>query len=72
MADRWITFTENFDFRWVGVPAVTVYKAGRTYKVTPMVAAAALKAGKARKIPSRKPAPTEPEAEPEPEIDDGE
>ena len=46
MADRYVTFTDDFDFRWPGVPKVTVYKKGRTFKVSPMVAAAAIKAGK--------------------------
>ncbi len=59
MADRYLIFTEDFDFRWPGVPKITAYKAGRTFKVTPMVAAAAIKAGKARYLPRRKPS-TEP------------
>ncbi len=54
MADKYITFTEDFDFRWPGVPKVTAYKKGRTMAVTPMVADAAIKAGKARKLPTRK------------------
>lgn len=63
MADKYITFTEDYDFRWPGVPKVTVYKKGRTMAVSPMVADAAIKAGKARKLPSRKPTPKEPEHE---------
>ncbi len=62
MADRYVTFTEDFDYRWPGVPKVTAYKKGNTHAVSPMVYAAAMKAGKARKVPTRRP-------DPEPEIE---
>lgn len=74
MADRYVTFTDDYAFRWPGVPKVTVYKKGQTFKVSPMVASAAIKAGKARYTPSRGATPPV-EREPEPEketSDDGE